>query len=106
MTAIESKPSRRPAARVSVLLLLALVSLALVLVGTEPMHSHEDGQLGLYNAECPLAELAALHINGWASSPVTIASPAPVVLPLVATAFGWIPRPFLSLADSRAPPLA
>jgi hypothetical protein len=106
MSAIKSTPSRRPATRVPVLLLLALLSIALVLVGTEPMHSHEDGQLGLYNAECPLAELAAVHINGWASTPVTLASPAPIALPVVATAFGWVPRPFLSLADSRAPPLA
>jgi len=106
MGVIDSKASKRPAIRIPVLFLLVLVSLALVLEGTQPMHSHEDGQLGLYNSECPLAELAAVHINGWTSTPVTIASPAPIVLPVAATAFGWVPRPFLSLADSRAPPLA
>jgi hypothetical protein len=108
MGAIDSKASKRPAIRIPVLFLLVLVSLALALVleGTQPMHSHEDGQLGLYNSECPLAELAAVHINGWTSTPVTIACPAPIVLPVGVTAFGWVPRPFLSLAGSRAPPLA
>ena len=106
MRAVDSTPSKRRAAHIAVLLLLASVSIALVLVGTEPMHSHEDGHLGLYNTECPLAELAAVHLNGWASAPVTLASPAPIALPVVVTAFGWVPRSFLSLADSRAPPLA
>jgi hypothetical protein len=106
MTAIHSALSKRPVTRASVLLLLALVSLALVLEGSQPAHSHEDGRPGLYNAECPLAELSAIHVNGWVPAPVTIAFPTSVVLPIVVTAVGWIPSPSLSLADSRAPPLA
>lgn len=106
MTVIDSASSKRPATRVSLLLLLALVSLALVLEGSQPMHSHRGGGPGLYNAECPLAELSAVHISAWAPAPITIAFPTPVVLPVVVAAFGWVPRPFLSLADSRAPPLA
>jgi hypothetical protein len=105
MTAIQSV-SKHPATRVAVLLLLALVSLAMILEGSQPTHSHEEGRPGLYNAECPLAELSAVHVNGWVPAPVSIASPTSVVLPVVVTAVGWIPSPSLSLADSRAPPLA
>jgi hypothetical protein len=89
-----------------VLLLLALVSLALVLEASQPTHSHEDERPGLYNAECPLAEVSAVHLNGWVPAPATIASPALIVLPVVVIAVGWIPPSSLSLADSRAPPLA
>src|SRR6266849_6470724 len=56
--------SKRSASRAVVLLLLALVSLALGVEGSQPVHFHEDGGLGLYNAECPLAVLAAVHTAG------------------------------------------
>jgi hypothetical protein len=106
MNAIDSALLKRPATRLAVLLLLALVSFALVLEGSQPTHSHQGGRPGLYNAECPLAELSAVHINGWAPARVTISSPAPVALTVVVVTFRWVPTPFLSLADSRAPPLA
>jgi hypothetical protein len=106
MNAIDSALLKRPATRLAVLLLLALVSFALVLEGSQPTHSHQGGRPGLYNAECPLAELSAVHINGWAPARVTISSPAPVALTVVVATFRWVLTPFLSLADSRAPPLA
>jgi hypothetical protein len=106
MTSMDIALSRRPAARVSILLLLALVSLALVVEAGQPTHSHEDGRPGLYNAQCPLAELSAVHVNGWVPVTATMASPTPIVLPVVVTAVGWRSTPSLSLADSRAPPLA
>jgi hypothetical protein len=89
-----------------VLLLVALLALALGIEGSQPIHSHEDGHFGIYNAECPLASLAAIHNDG----------PLPVV-----SASGWVPPLALGIAvatpqridpslvrfaHSRAPPLA
>ena len=97
----------RPAShRVAIIGLLVLLALALGVEGSQPAHSHEDGRLGLYNAECPLAELTAVHADGWAPAPVAIASPAQSVLAVVRTSSGWVPSPSRSLSDSRAPPIA
>ena len=97
----------RPAShRAGIIGLLVLLALALGVEGSQPAHSHEDGRLGLYNAECPLAELTAVHADGWAPAPVAIASPAQSVLAVVRTSSGWVPSPSRSLSDSRAPPIA
>ena len=106
MNLTASATSKRPAIQVSVLLLLTVVSLALVLEGSQPVHSHEDGRFGLYNAECPLAELAAVHADGGLSVPTTITRPAQAELPVAFLSFAWTPSPSFSLADTRAPPLA
>jgi len=99
--------SLRPGSRrAAIVLLLALLVVAFAVEGSQPTHSHEDGRLGLYNAECPLAELSAIHTAGWAPEPITIASPEPVVLPIAVTSSGQVPSPVPSLTDSRAPPLA
>ncbi len=92
--------------RAALVLLLAVLAFALAAEGSQPTHSHEDGRLGLYNAECPLAELAAVHPAGWAPAPITIASPPQTVLAVVLSSSGWAAIPSLSLTDSRAPPLA
>jgi hypothetical protein len=92
--------------RAAIVLLLGLLVVAFAVEGSQPSHSHEDGRLGLYNAECPLAELSAVHTAGWVPEPLAIASPEPVALPIAVTSSGWVPSPFLSLTDSRAPPLA
>jgi hypothetical protein len=92
--------------RTAIVVLLVLMALAFAVEGSQPAHSHEDGRIGLYNAECPLAELTAIHADGWAPQPLTIASPAQSVLPVFRTSSGWVPNPSLSLSDSRAPPLA
>ena len=92
--------------RAATVLLLAVLAFAFAVEGSQPTHSHEDGRLGLYNAECPLAELAAVHPAGWAPAPVTIATPAQAVLAVAVSSSGWAPSPSLSLTDSRAPPLA
>ncbi|HEV2055027.1 MAG TPA: hypothetical protein VGV06_07630 [Methylomirabilota bacterium] len=91
--------------RAAIVLLLALLALTFAVEGSQPSHSHEDGRLGLYNAECPLAELSAVHTAGWAPEPLAIASPELVALPIAVTSSGWVPSPFLSFTDSRAPPL-
>ena len=92
--------------RAAIVLLLAVLAFAFAVEGSQPSHSHEDGRLGLYNAECPLAELAAVHPAGWAPAPITIALPAQTVLAVAVSSSGWTPSPSLSLTDSRAPPLA
>jgi len=85
---------------------LALLSLALGVEGSQPVHSHEDGGLGLYNAECPLAVLAAVHTAG--ALPTAPAS-AGIVLIGLGTIFAAsrdIANPLPSSASPRAPPLA
>jgi len=91
--------------RAVIVLLLALLAVAFAVEGSQPSHSHEDGRLGLYNAECPLAELSAVHTAGWAPEPLAIAVPAQAVLAVAVTSSGWVPSPSPSLSDSRAPPL-
>jgi hypothetical protein len=92
--------------RAAVVLLLGLLVIAFAVEGSQPSHNHADGRLALYNSECPLAELSAVHTAGWAPEPITIASPEPVALPIAVTSSGWVPSPSLSLTDSRAPPPA
>lgn len=92
--------------RVAIVLLMTLLSFAFGVEGTQPAHAHEDGRLGLYNGECPLAQLAAVHTDGWAPQPLAIASPAQVALSATVTSSGSSPRLSASLTDSRAPPLA
>ena len=92
--------------RVALVLLVAALAFAFAVEGSQPTHSHEDGRLGLYNAECPLAELAAVHPAAWAPEPFTISSPAQTVLAVAVPSSGWVPSPSLSSSASRAPPLA
>ena len=92
--------------RAAIVLLLALLSFAFALEGSQPGHTHEDGRLGLYNAECPLSQLAAVHSDGWAPKPLAIASPRQVAVPVAFASSDWAPSPSSSLTDSRAPPLA
>ena len=66
--------------RAAIVLVMVALAFAFAVEGSQPTHSHEDGRLGLYNAECPLAELTAVHPAGWAPAPVTIASPVQTVL--------------------------
>jgi len=106
MSSAVLRSSKRLAARTTVILLVALVSLAFGVEGSQPLHSHSDGHPGLYNTECPLAALAAVHAAG--------------ALP-VASASGWVgliglgtilatsraaAAPLQSSASPRAPPLA
>ena len=97
--------SKRSASRAAVLLLLALVSLALGVEGSQPVHSHEDGGLGLYNAECPLAVLAAVHTAG--ALPAAPASAGIVLIGLgtILAGSSRIATAFPSSASPRAPPL-
>jgi len=88
-----------------ILLLVALLSCAMALAGMQPAHSHENGRLGLYNADCPLAQLGAVHADGWAPPSSAVPSPSLGSLHVALAAPGRAPGPPASLADSRAPPL-
>ena len=87
-------------------LLLALVSLAVPLEASQPIHLHEADTAGLYNEEHVLASLDSLS----GDLPLPDARPT-VFVTLVASACltagdARLGAPALNLADSRAPPLA
>jgi hypothetical protein len=92
--------------RAAIVLLLALLSFAFALEGSLPGHTHENGRLGLYNAECPLSQLAALHADGWAPESPSVVTPKQIDVAAAVTSSGEFPSPSASLTDSRAPPLA
>ena len=96
-------PRRHP---IVLVLLMAVMALAFALEGSQRAHTHEDGRLGLYNAECPLAKIAAFHADGWAPpSPTLGPSGEPPASIAVASDVG-APSPSSGITDSRAPPLA
>jgi len=92
--------------RAAIVLLLALLSFAFALEGSQPGHTHENGRLGLYNAECRLLQLAAVHTDGWAPESPAITSPKQIDVPVAVPSSDWAPSPSSSFTDSRAPPLA
>ncbi len=100
------KSQRLQSHRPAIVLLLALLISAFTLEGSQPRHTHENDRLGLYNGECPLSQLAAVHTDGWAPGPLAIASPAQVAASMAVTSSGWLASASASLTDSRAPPLA
>jgi len=99
-------PAMKQRQRAAIVLLVALLSFAFALEGSLPGHTHENGRLGLYNAECPLSQLAAVHADGWAPESPAVVTPKQVDVPAAVTSSGWAPSPSASLTDSRAPPLA
>jgi hypothetical protein len=87
-------------------LLLVLVSLAVPLEASQPLHVHEAGTAGLYNEEHVLATLDSLS----GDLPLPGARPA-VFAALVASAChlargARLSAPVLRVSDSRAPPFA
>ncbi|MGH7374191.1 MAG: hypothetical protein ACREJY_08205 [Candidatus Rokuibacteriota bacterium] len=87
-------------------LLLVLVSLAVPLEASQPLHVHEAGTAGLYNEEHVLASLDSLS----GDLPLPDAGPT-VIVALVASSCllaggARLSAPALSLSDSRAPPFA
>ena len=87
-------------------LLLVLVSLAVPLEASQPLHTHEAGTAGLYNEEHVLTSLDSLS----GDLPLPDAGSA-VFIALVASAClltggARLSAPVPNLADSRAPPFA
>jgi hypothetical protein len=90
----------------AILPMLALILFGLFLTSPELLHDHRASGLGLYSAECALAEIAARH--GEASLPavpVVVATWWVVGSPPVAL-LTQVPSPLVRSADPRAPPLA
>lgn len=98
--------SHRGAFPATITLLLMLVSLAIPVEASQPLHLHEAGTAGLYNEEHVLGSLDSVV----GDLPLPDARFA-VFIALVAaarlTAGGArLSAPVVDLADSRAPPLA
>jgi len=106
MNAMHIRSASSRATWLVLVLLLPLLTLGFVLEGSQPSHSHDDGQLGLYNAECPLAELSAVHAVGRLPDPHGVASFTAPVGAVVAMSHGWVPSPSFRVTEPRAPPLA
>ena len=97
---------RPRACAVVAVLVLVLVSLAVPLEASQPLHLHDAGTAGLYNEEHVLASLDSLS----GDLPLPDARPT-VFVTLVASACltagaASLYAPALNLADSRAPPLS
>jgi len=87
-------------------LLLVLAGLAVLLGSFQPPHIHGASRAGLYNEECPLAELTGRH--GQLSLPA--APPAVwiglITRPIPAIEVPECPAAATSRTNPRAPPLA
>jgi hypothetical protein len=103
MCTLELVP-RRTARAICALLALSLV--AFVVTTSTAGHSHAPITAGLYNAECPLAELNVRHgVVALPSAPPSVwIGLVPAEIPLVPAA-NFSASVALS-ADPRAPPLA
>jgi hypothetical protein len=91
---------------VMVTLLLLLVSLAVPLEASQPLHLHEAGTAGLYNEEHVLRTLDSV-LGDLPLPDARLAVFIALVTGACLTAGGArLSAPPLALADSRAPPLA
>ena len=88
-----------------VMLLLLLVSLAIPLEASQPIHLHEAGTAGLYNEEHVLGSLDSV-VGDVPLPACRLAVFVALVADACLTAGGArLDAPLLDLADSRAPPL-
>ena len=86
------------------MVLVLLVALSLIAEGSQSGHAHAAKSAGIYNAECPLAALAAFHGSSLPSKPLTSAW---IVLAAGVVAIARSERHPVSptrLTDPRAPP--
>lgn len=100
------RPSHQSVCAAMVTLLLMLVSLAVPLEASQPLHLHEAGTAGLYNEEHVLGSLDS--VVGDAPLPdahcavfIALATDA-----RLSAGGARLSAPLLDLAPSRAPPLA
>ncbi len=85
--------------------LLALLLTALVMEGTPVLHDHAADQPAIYNAECPLASLAAHTAGALLPSAGSVGSPLIAGPTASLPAASITPCPLLLSADPRAPPI-
>ena len=86
------------------MVLVLLAAFSLIVGGSQPGHAHAGTTAGIYNAECPLAALAAFHGSSLPSKPLTSAW---IVLVAGVVAIARSERDPVSptrLTDPRAPP--
>jgi hypothetical protein len=86
------------------MVLVLLVALSLIVGGSQAGHAHGGTSAEIYNAECPLAALAAFHGSSLPSKPLTSAW---IVLAAGVIAIAPGERNPVSptrLTDPRAPP--
>lgn len=89
-----------------VTLLLVLVSLAVPLEASQPLHVHEAGTAGLYNEEHVLASLDSLSGDLPLPDAGSAVFVALVDSACLLTGGVRLSAPVPNLADSRAPPFA
>ena len=92
--------------RRTILPIFALILFALLLTSPELLHAHGANGLGLYNPDCPFADVAARHGEASLPSVATIVTTWSVVGRAEAPAIGHVPSSFACYSDPRAPPLA
>jgi len=86
------------------MVLVILAALSLIAGGIQPGHAHARTTAGIYNAECPLAALAAFHGSSLLSKPLTLAW---IILVAGAVEIAHCDRNSVSptcFTDPRAPP--
>jgi hypothetical protein len=100
---MSSSSPRVPA--LAIYALVAFAALALPIQASEPIHVHHGEAAVLYNAECPLAALAAFHgLAPLPSAPVSVSFGLAVGAALL-HAVTPVVAPPVRFIDSRAPPL-
>jgi hypothetical protein len=86
--------------------MLALILFALLLVSPELLHAHGANGLGLYNPDCPFADVTARHGEASLPSVATIVATWWTVGLAAVPAVGPIRFSVPRYADPRAPPIA
>ena len=104
MSTLLLRGTRRPVTALTVAMLVVLASLGLLIADIQPIHSHQAGQTSLYDAQCPLAALAAVHVDGPLPGPTTSGWVELAALGVVVASYRATPDSLLRLAQSRAPP--
>ena len=85
--------------------ILALILFALLLTSPELLHAHGANGLGLYNPDCPFADVAARHGEASLPSVATIVATWWTVGLATVPAVDHVPSSVTRYTDPRAPPL-
>jgi hypothetical protein len=92
--------------RRTVLPIFALLLFALLLISPELLHAHGANGLGLYNPDCPFADVAARHAEASLTSIATIVATWWTVGLATIPTVDHVPSALTRYTDPRAPPLA
>jgi hypothetical protein len=97
---------RGNAARRTILPTFALILFALLLVSPGLLHAHGANGAGLYNPDCPFADVAARHSEASLPSVATIVATWWTVGLAAMLTIADVPSSVARYTDPRAPPLA